>query len=114
VRRRSQHTVDAPRPAELDQPLADALDHVVESLNSLSASVGSTSAKMEPNWSHPAWTTTVPARRRLVKAVSFFFLRFRLSRRRRYKLPRLVLAWTSLAAAVGAVVWIAFALRGRG
>jgi hypothetical protein len=113
LRRRSQDTVDAPRPPELGQPLADALDHVVESLNSLSASVGSTSGKVEANRSQPDWTT-VPARRRPMKAVSFFFLRFRCSQRLRYRLPRLVLAWTALAAAVGAVVWVAFALGGGG
>jgi len=114
LRRRSQHTVDAPRPPELGRPLADALDQVVESLNSLSASVGSTSGNVEANWSQPAWTTAVPARRRLVNALRFFFLRFRRSRRLRYKLARLVLAWTSLAAAVGVVVWAALALSGRG
>jgi len=113
LRRQSQDTVDTPRPPELGQSLADVLDHVVESLNSLSASVGSTSDKVDANWSHPAWTT-VTARRRLMKAVSFFFLRFRRSQRLRYKLPRLVLAWTSLAAAVGAMVWVAFALGGGG
>lgn len=114
MRRRSQHTVDAPRPPEVGQPLADVLDQVVESLNSLSARVGSTSGRVEGNWSHPAWTTPAPARRRLVTAVGFFFLRFRRSRRLRYKLPRLFLAWASLAAAIAFVVWVAFGFGGLG
>ena len=112
--RRSQHTVDAPPPPELGKPLADALDDVVESLNSLSASVGATSGKVEADWFHPTWTTTAPKGRHLREAVSFLFRRLRRSRRLRYRLVRLAFAWTSFAAAVGAVVWVAFALRGPG
>jgi hypothetical protein len=113
LRRRSQHTVDAP-PPEPGRPLADVLDDVVESLNSLSASVGATSGRVEADWFHPAWTTKAPKGRHLREAVSFFFRRLRRSRRLRYRLVRLAFAWTSLAAAVGAVVWVAFALRGPG
>jgi len=114
LRRRSQHTVDAPPPPDLGKPLADALDDVIESLNSLSESVGATSGRVGADWSHPAWTTTAPKGRRLREAVRFFFRRLRRSRRLRYRLVRLVVLWTSFAAAVGGLVWVAFALRGPG
>jgi hypothetical protein len=105
--------VDAPKPSERGQPLADALDQVAESLNSLSASVGSASGRDEANWPYPASAPAVPARG-LRKAVRSFFRRLRRSRRLRYRLPRLFLAWTSFVATVGALVWVLFALWGPG
>ena len=114
MRRRSQQTVDAPPPPELHKPLADALDDVVESLNSLSASVGARSGWLEAEWSRAARRTTDSKRRRLRETVRVFFPRLRRSRRLRYRLVRLVVSWTSFAAAVGGLVWVAFALRGPG
>jgi hypothetical protein len=101
--------LDATPPRELGQPLAEELDGLVESLNSLSASVGRRTGNAEADWPYLAWTATAPARRSRSEALTAFFLRLRRSQRLRYKLPRLVFAWASFLAAVCAVVWVAFA-----
>ena len=114
MRRPSQHAVDATPPRELGHPLAEELDGLVESLNSLSASVGRGTGNPEANWPYLSWTTTAPPRRSRSERVKVFFRRLRRSERLRYKLPRLVFTWGSFVAAVCAVAWVAFALGGPG
>jgi hypothetical protein len=82
-------------------PVTEALDHLLEPLDLLQQDFAS---RREPGWDVPlAGDRTGNG---LIGAVTRFRTRLRWSHRLRYRIPRLVIAWTSLSLVVICVVWL--------
>jgi hypothetical protein len=81
--------------------VTEALDHLLEPLDLLQQDFES---RPEPGWEVPLAGDRTGDR--LIGAVTRFRTRLRWSEQLRYRIPRLVIAWTSLSLVVICVVWL--------
>ncbi|CAN5295461.1 hypothetical protein BH18ACT12_BH18ACT12_01350 [soil metagenome] len=89
------------------EPVTEALDHLLEPLDLLQQDLES---RPEPGWDVPlAGDRTGDG---LIGALTRFRIRLRWSQRPRYRIPRLVIAWTFLSLVVVGVIWLMFEVTG--
>ena len=89
--------------------MTEALDHLLEPLDLLQQDFESRPA--------PGWHVPVAGERTgdgLAGALTRFRIRLRWSQRLRYRIPRLLIAWTFLSLAVIGIVWLAFVVTASG
>jgi len=110
-RRPGPADADGRSPPVRSEPLAEALDRLLEPLDSLPSRVGSAAETHEFDLRSPKDKAVEGGR--MTDALLMFPRRLHRSSRLRYRVLRLVIAWTSLGVAVFGVVWLTFALVGQ-
>lgn len=93
------------------EPLADALDHLLDPLDFTSSSAAGAAGDVDASRSRPGWGAVRPPGG-TSDALAAFSSKLRRSRRPRYRIPRLMVAWTLFAAAVCGLVLVLFTLAG--